>query len=242
MSNRSLSLVVPAFNEERRLPTLFAALPEARSVAARLNLTLAGVIVVDDGSSDGTAQLAGLAPGVELLRLERNRGKGAAVAAGVGAARGDLILVSDVDLSTPFRELPALVSALDRGFRVAIGSRAIDRSRVEVHQPLYRQSMGQVFNLMIRALTRLPFGDTQCGFKLFEAEAARSLFRDLRTDGFAYDVEVLLRARRRSFAVVEVPVAWSNDPDTTVDIVRSSARMAFDLIRIVVHERRATKR
>lgn len=226
-----LSIVIPCFNEERRLaPTLGL----IRAYAARHD-TAGELILVDDGSRDGTLSLmrvqAARHPGIRVVAITPNRGKGRAVAEGVRVARGDQILMTDADLSTPIDELPKLQAALARGADVAIGSRAAPGAR-EIDQPLHRQLMGKTFNRLVQTLLLPGFRDTQCGFKLFRGEVAHRLFADLVTDGFAYDVEVLVRALDAGWTVEEVPVRWFNAGASTVAPVRASAAMLRDLVRL----------
>lgn len=227
----TISIVIPAFNEARRLPgTLEKILAFTAS-----RPEVAEVIVVDDGSRDDTARVAAefasRSPLVRSISYPANRGKGHAIRQGVLASTGDLVLISDADLSTPVSELDVLRDAI-ASHDVAIGSRALDPSRVRLRQALYRQWMGKTFNRIMRAITGLPFHDTQCGFKLFRGEVARAIFRDARIDRFAYDVEALMIARRLGATIVEVPVLWFNSPDSRVHVIRDSARMLFDVIRI----------
>jgi dolichyl-phosphate beta-glucosyltransferase len=226
-----LSIVIPCFNEERRLaPTLGL----IRAYAASHD-TAGELILVDDGSRDGTLSLmraqAARHPGIRVVAITPNRGKGRAVAEGVRVARGDQILMTDADLSTPIEELPKLQAALARGADVAIGSRAAPGAR-EIDQPLHRQLMGKTFNRLVQTLLLPGFRDTQCGFKLFRGEVAHRLFADLVTDGFAYDVEVLVRALDAGWSVEEVPVRWFNAGASTVAPVRASAAMLRDLVRL----------
>ena len=232
VSPPALSVVVPAYDEEARIGRslrLIRTYLEGHEPAFE-------VIVVDDGSSDGTLAAAGEAvgddPRVRMIRLGRNRGKGAAVRAGVLQAKGDRILFSDADLSTPIEEIRVLSAALDAGIDVAFGSRAIRGSDVVVRQPFYRQTMGKAFNLFVRVLALPGVRDSQCGFKLFRREAAQEIFRRQRLDRFAFDVEVLFLARRLGFRLAEVPVRWINSPDSRVHPVRDSSRMALDLLRL----------
>jgi dolichyl-phosphate beta-glucosyltransferase len=239
----TLSIVVPVFNEERRLPALLASvLDDGDAVVSRTGLQLLELIVVDDGSTDETpsflAEHAGADARLRVLTLARNRGKGAAVRAGALAAAGELMLVADVDLSTPLADLERLVAELGLNADLAIGSRALPASRVLVHQPAYRELMGKTFNVLFRLLTRLPWRDTQCGFKLFRRDTTRPLFELQRVERFAFDAELCVNADRLGLRVVEVPVTWRNNPDTHVTLVGSSLRMALDLVGIAWRRRR----
>jgi dolichyl-phosphate beta-glucosyltransferase len=226
-----LSVVVPCFDEASRLPASLA--------AAQAYLAVCGhefeLILVDDGSRDGTREIIREAeranPAVRGITLPRNRGKGRALAEGVRQSRGRLVLTSDADFSAPIAELPKLVRSIEAGAQVAIGSRAARGAR-EVDQPVHRRLMGKAFNLLVQALLLPGLWDTQCGFKLFRGDVARELFGALRTDGFAYDVEVLYRARRCGYRVSEVPVRWTNSPTSRVQAVRHSREMLADLLRI----------
>jgi|SRR5467141_1709320 dolichyl-phosphate beta-glucosyltransferase len=169
---------------------------------------------------------------VRIEALPRNRGKGRALAVGVQAASGDEILLTDADLSTPIEELDKLQAALNNGAGVAIGSRALRASRVEISQPIYRVLMGKAFNLIVQAVLLPGIWDTQCGFKLFRAEVAHKVFAGLTTDGFGYDPEVLFRARRQGVKIVEVPVVWRNSAPTTVSPIRSSLDMLKHVLRV----------
>lgn len=226
----TVSLVLPAYDEERRLPQLLEVVRAgAREDLARAGLELVEVLVVDDGSRDRTAELLRAeAAGDSCLRaitLPRNRGKGGAVAAGVATARGELCLIADIDLSTPLSEAGKLVRPLLDGADVAIGSRTLDPSIVQ--RSTYRLWMGRAYNLLVRLLTRLPHRDTQCGFKLAPTAVAHALLEGQLIERYAFDVETLMRARAAGLEVVEVPVVWVEDPNSSVRL-RTAWRMAVD--------------
>lgn len=212
---RSISIIIPAYNEEKRLP---ATLSRVQEYLAASNWEFAEIVVVDDGSRDGTVKVAEAA-GVRVLRNPGNRGKGYSVRHGMLEAKGDWALISDADLSSPIEEVERLWGAAEcEHAPVAIGSRAVDRSMVGVHQPFFREMMGRFFNLMMRAVTGLPFHDTQCGFKLFESSAAREIFRRQTLDGFGFDVEVLYIASHLGYRTLEVPVRWNDVAGTKVSM------------------------
>jgi dolichyl-phosphate beta-glucosyltransferase len=226
VSDPFLSVVIPAFNEAERLPRTLD------RVGAFLRAFGRGheVVVVDDGSSDGTAERA-RAAGATVLRNDRNRGKGHAVRRGMLEARGERRLMTDADLSTPIEELPRFLETMARGYDVVIGSRAVAGANIEVHQPWFRENMGRLYNLFVRALALPGLRDTQCGFKLWSAGAARAAFADARLDGFSFDVEALYLARKRGYRIAEVPVTWRNDAATRVSLGGGSAAFP-DLLRI----------
>ncbi len=228
------SLVVPAYNESGRIENCVRS--AARWARSRPGGWGWEVILVDDGSADDTVARARRIAGEENLDLRivsygQNRGKGAAIRAGVIESSGDPVLVSDTDLSTPLSEWTKLAERLST-HPIAIGSRALQHDLVRGKQPFYRQFMGRTFNRFVRLLTVRGIGDTQCGFKLFRGDVARELFRDARVDRFAYDVEILYLAQRRGIAIAEVPVVWVNSPESKVQVVRDSLRMLWDLLRI----------
>jgi dolichyl-phosphate beta-glucosyltransferase len=226
-----LSVVVPCYNEEARLAESLSSVRrflEGRGKSFEL-------ILVDDGSSDRTAALIREAevehPYVHAVLLSPNRGKGRALAEGVKASRGDLVLLSDADSSTPIDQLARLEEVIARGADVAFGSRAAPGAR-EVDQPFHRRAMGKAFNRLVQVLLLPGIWDTQCGFKLFRGGVARELFVELETDGFAFDVEILHRARTAGYEIREVPVRWINSGASKVSPVADSAEMLRDLLRI----------
>jgi glycosyltransferase involved in cell wall biosynthesis len=225
---RSISIVIPAYNEENRLG---ASLDKIRRYLASSRWDFSEVVVVDDGSRDRTKQIAAEG-GARVLLNPGNRGKGYTVRHGVLEARGDWVLYSDADLSSPIEEVEKLWSAVEReGAQVAIGSRAVDRSLVGVHQPVAREVSGRIFNLAMRIITGLPFKDTQCGFKLFEREAAREIFSRQQLEGFGFDVEVLFIARRLGYKAMEVAVRWDNVEGTKVSLA-AGAKAFADPIKV----------
>ena len=226
-----MSVVVPAYNEAARLG------PSLERMVEYLDAEFSDyqIIVVDDGSIDGTAQLAtelaGDTASIQVIELGRNRGKGAAVRTGMLAATGQQILFSDADLATPIEELAKLRQALADGHDIAIASRAAPGADIQVRQHPARELMGRTFNLMVRLAAVGNIGDTQCGFKLFSRAAAHDLFGRAQIDGFAFDVEILWLARGR-YQVAEVPVIWRHIEESKVSPGGDAARMFRDLLRI----------
>jgi dolichyl-phosphate beta-glucosyltransferase len=222
----ALSVIIPAYNEAERLP------PTLRRVRAWLEAWGQSheIIVVDDGSQDDTAARAE-SLGAQVLRNGENRGKGYSVRRGMREARGARRLMTDADLSTPMEDLPRLMEYMDGGYGVVIASRALPGANIEVHQPWYRENMGRFFNLCVRALALPGLQDTQCGFKLFSAQAAEDAFGPARLDGFSFDVEALFLARRKGHRIAEIPVTWRNDAASRVSSLKGF--LAFlDLLRI----------
>jgi dolichyl-phosphate beta-glucosyltransferase len=227
----TLSIVVPSFNEEKRLPATL----EKIAAYIRTKRPNTEVIVVDDGSSDRTAAVAqswqGRIPDLRVLSNGANRGKGFSVRHGSLEARGDVVLFTDADLSSPMEEGEKLFAAL-QSHDVAIGSRAVDRSLIETHESLFREFAGIVFNQIVRLILRLPFVDTQCGFKAFRREKCRVIFEQQTIERFGFDPELLYLARHHGLSTVEVPVRWAHSPTTKVNMLRDSLQMFLDVFVI----------
>jgi glycosyltransferase involved in cell wall biosynthesis len=226
-----LSIVVPAFNEAARIGD---SIKKIDAFVRQSPLTLE-VIVVDDGSGDGTADVVSRcrAKGLRLLRNEVNHGKGYTVRQGVLAARGQYVLFTDADLSAPIEEATKLLDvALEEGADVVIGSRAVDRSLIQKHQSRLRELGGIFFNLMVRVFLGLRLHDTQCGFKLFHLQRSRPIFEKQTTLGFGFDPELLFLAKRHGLVIRETPVRWSHAEGSKVKFLRDGVRMFVDLMRI----------
>ena len=224
------SVIIPAYNEAARLPRYLKdvlAYFEARDEAYE-------VIVVDDGSEDGTAdrvrEVAAGRPGVIVHALDRNRGKGHAVRAGMARAVGELRLMADADGATPIAEVARLEAAVTAGADLAVGSRVLEDPAVIREVRAHRKLSGHVFNFLLRRLGAAPVLDTQCGFKLFRGAVAAALFPQLTTDGFGFDVELLMLAKRRGFRVAEVAVNWADQPGSKVRVLREGPRMLYEVL------------
>lgn len=209
---RSISIVVPAYNEQNRLPETIRRIEE---YFAQSDWLFHEIVIVDDGSTDGTVaaamEFARENPNIRVLKNPGNRGKGYSVRHGMMEARGEWRLFTDADLSAPIGELDKLWAAMERdGSQVAIGSRALDRSLIGVHQPGIRESAGRFFNAVMRAVVGLPIQDTQCGFKLFQGAASLEIFRRQTQERFGFDVEILFIAKKHGYRISEVPVRWDH--------------------------------
>ena len=225
-----LSVVIPAYNEAARIGlTLDRVLAYMRDRGQPFE-----ILVVDDGSEDGTAEAVERQGDseVRLIPLTANQGKGAAVRRGVEQSRGEFILLSDADLAAPIEDLERLEPFARNGHAVVCGSRALAESDIRVRQPFYRDRMGKIFNFIIRSLGLTGFHDTQCGFKLFRAREAREIFSRSRIHRFAFDVEILYLADQLGFRTVEVPVSWRHVPESRVHAVRDSVRMLWDVVAL----------
>ena len=231
----SLSIVIPAYNEEGRLPRTLEKIGEwirEKGIAAE-------IIVVDDGSTDGTARVttefaasfSGKGSGVRVLANGRNYGKGYSVRHGMREARGRVGLFTDADLSAPIEEADKLLAALENA-EVAFGSRALNRALISTRQSPFREVAGIIFNKFVQVVLWIPFVDTQCGFKAFRMDRARILFEQQRIERFGFDPELLYLARHHGLRAVEIPVRWAHDPHTKVNVYRDSVVMFLDLFAI----------
>ena len=228
-----LSIIIPAFNEQRRLPNTL----ESIGTYLKTHSLRAEILVVDDGSSDDTARVAAgyqdTHPNLRVISNGRNRGKGFSVRHGMLEARGEIALFTDADLSTPIEEADKLLAAIrDQGHDGAVGSRALDRSLIAIHQAAIREQAGILFNFFVRWIMGIDYSDTQCGFKAFRMDRSRIIFEQQRMEGFGFDPELLFLAKRHQLRVAEVPVRWSHDAATKVNVVTDGIRMLLDLLVI----------
>ena len=235
MHHSYLTVVIPAYNEAARIGATLQ-----RILAYFDSQSWDGdVIVVLDGGADGTGEevrrVSGTDPRVVVLDNEHNRGKGFSVRRGMLAASGQYALFCDADLSTPIEEAAGLIAAIDTGADVSIASRALAGSKIRVHQPWWRESMGRVFNWFVQRLALPGIQDSQCGFKCFRREVAHRVFALQRVERFAFDVEVLSIARSLGYRIAEVPVTWIDQPASTVNPVTAPASMLLDLVRIRIN-------
>lgn len=233
----ALSIIIPAYNEERRLPpTLISVIDflEQQSISYE-------IFVVDDGSKDGTAEMVRkferIRPNVHLLRLPRNYGKGHAVRTGALSARGAVVVFLDADGATPIEELPGLLQALQNGADIAIGSRAKPSEEKTVRTIFIRRLLGRSFHAFVHTLVLPGIYDSQCGFKAFLQGAARFVFERQTSDGFSFDVEVLHIAQKAGMRIEEISVNWKNVPGSKVNLITDSFAMFCDLFRFRLRHR-----
>jgi dolichyl-phosphate beta-glucosyltransferase len=230
LSHPQYSIVIPAYNETARIGRALSQVSDC----IRKHRWAAEVVVVDDGSTDNTAALveawAAGHPEVRLIRNGRNRGKGYSVRNGMLRAAGEVVMFTDADLSSPIEEAERLFEAIAAGADVAIGSRWLIGKRIVHKQPLYRRFFGRCFNALTRSVMRLPFADTQCGFKAFRREAAQLVFSLQRVERWGFDPEILFIGIKRGLRIVEVPVTWGHDERSRVSYLRDGMQMLLELV------------
>jgi len=231
LGSLQLSIVIPSFNEEQRLPATLERIASYIRASGRKT----EVIVVDDGSMDSTARVAesfrGKIEDIRVVPNGQNRGKGYSVRRGSLEARGEIVLFTDADLSAPIEEADKLLAKLDE-YDLAIGSRAVNRELIEVHESMFREFAGIIFNRIVRVILRLPFVDTQCGFKAFRREKCQIIFEQQTIERFGFDPELLYLARHHGLRTAEVAVRWAHSPATKVNMWRDSVQMFLDVVII----------
>ncbi len=231
-----LSVIIPAYNEEKRL------LPTLSKIYAYLSTKdfPYEIIVVDDGSTDNTLPMiknfASSNKHIVILINEQNSGKGFSVRKGMLSARGEYAFFTDADLSTPIEEIEKCLPYLINGYDVVIGSRSMPGSDILVHQPWYREKMGKIFNFMVNMVLLKGIIDTQCGFKGFKREAVKTVFSRCKIDGFSFDVEALYLSRKYNFKIKEIPIRWENSTLSKVSPIKHSLQMFKDLIGIKIKD------
>ncbi len=232
MSGPHFSIVIPAYNEEKRLGKTL----EHVLACVRERCWDAEVLVVDDGSTDATVEVVQLwrksHPELYLIENPKNCGKGFSVRNGLLQASGEIVMFTDADLSAPIEEAELLFAAIRAGADVAIGSRWLDKVKQTKHQPLYRRFFGRCYNWLTRTVMGLPYKDTQCGFKAFRREAAESIFRLQTIERWGFDPEVLFIAQKLDFRIVEVPVTWGHDERSRISYLRDGTQMLREMFEI----------
>ena len=224
-----LSLIIPAYNEEKRIGDTLRRVVEYLAEQSFDS----EILLVDDGSQDKTREVVEREfPEVRIISYAENRGKGHAVRTGMLEGKGDIRFFFDADGSTPIEDLAKFWPFFDAGAAVVIGSRALPESRIDVHQPWYRESMGRVFNLFLRLFRLTRFPDTQCGCKGFTAEACRVVFPRQTIERWCFDAELLHIAHKHGLRIEQVPVSWAHVGQSRVQLFSGSARMLLDLIMI----------
>jgi len=229
MAYPNYSIVIPAFNEAHRIPATL----ESVVSCIRARGWSAEVVVVDDGSTDATAQVVRAfvehAPEVRLMQNPGNRGKGYSVRSGLLSALGEVVMFTDADLSSPMEEAQMLFDAIAGGADIAIGSRWLERNRQTIRQPLYRQFFGRCFNGVTRLVMGLHFADTQCGFKAFTRAAAQTIFQLQTIERWGFDPEILFIAVKRGYSIAEVPVSWAHDERTRMSYLKDGMKMLEEI-------------
>lgn len=234
---KTLTIVIPAYNEEARLPRTFGLLKQAVSDGVFGQVELNEVLVINDGSKDLTQQVCenhySMMAGLRCISVSPNQGKGNAIHVGLKSAQSDWILIADADTATPWDQFQKLWNrATTEQSAIAIGSRDLPESDVRTQQSWIREHMGKTFNFIVRCITRLPFRDTQCGFKLIEKIKVAPFLEKLQTKRFAWDVELLMFARKHKLNISEVPVAWEHQDASRVHPIRDATEMLLRVIEM----------
>jgi dolichyl-phosphate beta-glucosyltransferase len=228
-----LSVIIPAYNEEKRIGATLASI-HAFFSGKKYDYE---IIVVDDGSTDTTVRqvensLLARAGRLKVIGNGVNRGKGFSIKNGILNSSGEYVLFSDADMSTPIEECDRFLDYAKQGYDIVIGSRSVSGAEIRIRQPLYREMMGKIFNLFVKALLGMKFNDTQCGFKLFNAAPAKEIASLMKIDGFSFDVEMLYLAKTKGYKIMETGVIWNNSPLSKVMVMNSSFNMFLSLFRI----------
>jgi dolichyl-phosphate beta-glucosyltransferase len=229
-----ISIIIPVYNEEKRIRSTL----EEIYRYFKDNFPNFEIIVVDDGSCDETLKIVENfkknrdTETIKIIKNENNKGKGYVVRKGIMEAKGEYVLFTDADLSTPIREFEKLSKYLYEGYDIAIGSRGLEESNIEIRQAFYREVMGKIFNMLVRLILLKDFRDTQCGFKCFKRNVAHKIFNQQKIAGFGFDVEILYRAKKYGYQIREVPIRWLNSKESKVNPVLNSIKMLLDLLKI----------
>ncbi len=226
---KQISIIIPVYNEEKRITSAI----EKITAYFKKHDYWHEIILVDDGSTDKTIQKSkDTKEDIQILQNKQNTGKGYSVKQGMLHAKGDYLLFTDADMSTPIEELDKFIQIIDTGFDIVIGSRAVHGADIKKRQPLYRELIGKTFNKIVRLITVRGIKDTQCGFKLFKKNCVKEIFGKQTIERFCFDVEVLHIAKKKGYKIKEVPVIWINDNRTTVKPIKDALRMLRDIIKI----------
>ena len=240
MNKPFLSIIIPAYNEEKRIKNSLTKLINFIESNNKLNFE---IIIIDDGSRDNTNSIikdfflnchSNCLNYFNFVLIENliNRGKGYSVRRGLEKASGNYILFTDADLSTPLEESLKMIDILKNGYDIVIGSRALKKSLIVKRQNIIREYMGKFFNFIVRKITKLNFFDTQCGFKMFTKKAVKLLLPYLKIDDFSFDVEILYVANKLNLKIKELPVIWANSPNSKVNIIKDPIKMFLSLFKI----------